>query len=66
MTYTDQEKRLRGRGTEAEDQIQTRLHNAIKEMEHIPNFFDCEIINDVLDTSVTSLETTLKENTILF
>lgn len=45
------EKRLRGRGTETEDQMQTRLGNAAKELEYgnAPGNFDRVFTNNDLD-----------------
>jgi guanylate kinase len=42
------EERLRGRGTETEEQVQKRLQNAIEEMREMKNF-DYFIVNDDLD-----------------
>mmetsp|Transcript_29976 Transcript_29976/g.48433 ORF Transcript_29976/g.48433 Transcript_29976/m.48433 type:complete len:264 (+) Transcript_29976:76-867(+) len=52
------EKRLRGRGTETEEKIQTRLHNAQSEMQfaHTPGFFDLVIVNDDLDKAYEELK----------
>jgi len=45
------EKRLRARGTETEESIQKRLHNAKKELEYIQKegFWDIILQNDDLD-----------------
>ena len=45
------EKRLRGRGTDSEEQIQTRLKNAVTEIESFQNasFFTHTLINDDLE-----------------
>ena len=40
--------RLRGRGTEAEEKIQKRLHNARQEVKYLPRYDYC-IVNDDLD-----------------
>jgi len=48
------ERRLRGRGTENEDNLAVRLANARKEMACIPAY-DYLIINDQLDQAVESL-----------
>lgn len=42
------EARLRGRGTEAEEKIQKRLHNARQEVKYLPRYDYC-IVNDDLD-----------------
>ena len=42
------EARLRGRGTEAEEKIQQRLHNARQEVKYLPRYDYC-IVNDDLD-----------------
>jgi len=51
------EKRLRGRGTETEEKIQTRLKNATGEMNYTKRdkFFDKIIVNDNLDTAFKEL-----------
>ena len=57
-SYEELERRLRGRGTETEDKIQTRLKNAHTEMGYMdkPGFFDCIIVNDDLDTAYGKLK----------
>jgi guanylate kinase len=52
------ERRLRGRGTEKEESIKTRLANAGKEMEKTKEdgFFDRVIVNDTIHTSYCSLK----------
>ncbi len=45
------ESRLRGRGSEKEDHIQKRLHEATKELSYI-NDYDYIVVNDVLQTAV--------------
>ena len=42
------ERRLRGRGTETEEKIQKRLHNARQEVKYLPRYDYC-IVNDDLD-----------------
>ena len=42
------EARLRGRGTETEEKIQKRLHNARQEVKYLPRYDYC-IVNDDLD-----------------
>lgn len=53
------EARLRGRGTDTDVAIQTRLANAKKEMEEAPKF-DHQIINDQLDIAYKELSTLIK------
>jgi len=55
------EDRLRDRGTETEEKIQTRLNNAKKEMEYKdkPNFWDHVIVNDDLDRAYDQFEKAL-------
>ncbi len=48
------EKRLRARGTESEDKIQTRLKNAATEMGQM-NLFDHVVVNDVIDRAYMEL-----------
>uniref|UniRef100_A0A061SE87 Guanylate kinase 1 n=1 Tax=Tetraselmis sp. GSL018 TaxID=582737 RepID=A0A061SE87_9CHLO len=50
-------KRLRARGTESEEAIQTRVANAKKEMEsiHEPGLFDFLIVNDDLESAKQQL-----------
>jgi guanylate kinase len=52
------EDRLRDRGTETEEKIQTRLTNARSEMEYKdkPDFWDHVIVNDDLDKAYTLFE----------
>ena len=56
------ERRLRSRGTEAEDKILVRLANAAKEMEYgsTPGNFDTIIVNDDLDKAVEEVKACLK------
>lgn len=49
------ERRLRGRGTEDEAQIETRLSNARGELAHAPEY-DVRIVNDDLDRACSELE----------
>ncbi len=51
---TELERRLRGRGTDAEDVIRRRLGEALADMSHWEEF-DHAIINDDLDESVNAL-----------
>lgn len=52
------EDRLRDRGTETEEKIQTRLNNAKKEMEYKdkPNFWDHVIVNDDVNRAYDQFE----------
>jgi guanylate kinase len=45
------ERRLRDRGTEQEDDIQQRLHNAPPEIRHLPEY-DYVVINDTIENAV--------------
>ncbi|CAD7965314.1 unnamed protein product [Amoebophrya sp. A25] len=56
------ESRLRSRGTETEEKIQTRLKNARKEMEYKEKkgFWDMVLVNDDLDTAYALLIEILK------
>ena len=47
-SWTALEARLRGRGTETEEKIQKRLHNARQEVKYLPRYDYC-IVNDDLD-----------------
>jgi guanylate kinase len=49
------EKRLRGRKTETEDKIQTRVNKAKDEMK-FENFFDHKIINDDIEVAYFQLK----------
>jgi guanylate kinase len=51
---SEYEKRLRGRGTEAEDVIQRRLANARKELEHAPDY-QYQVVNDDLEQAVRQI-----------
>jgi guanylate kinase len=48
------EARLRGRGTDAEEEIQRRLRNAQREIQVLPRY-DMVIVNDRLDEAATDL-----------
>jgi len=52
------ERRLRGRGSEAEESIQRRLTNARKELEYSSKtgFFDLILVNDDLDKTYNQLK----------
>ncbi len=49
------EERLRGRGTESEEQIQLRLKNARQELDQWRDF-DYSVVNENLDAAVKSVE----------
>ncbi|KAJ3674838.1 hypothetical protein LUZ60_005454 [Juncus effusus] len=56
-SFEDLEKRLRGRGTETEEQIQKRLRNAKQEMEEGKlGLFDHVLINDDLESCYNKLK----------
>ncbi|CAL6099138.1 Guanylate_kinase [Hexamita inflata] len=60
------EKRLRTRGTESEEQIQTRLRTAIVELNFFKEnkgLYQHEIINDVLDVAVEEFSAILEQIT---
>ena len=52
---------MRGRGTETEESITTRLKNAKGEMDYMdkPGFFDLVIVNDNLDAAYAKLKRAL-------
>ena len=54
-SFEELEQRLRGRGTEDEKTISTRLSNASREMEHANDYTVC-IVNDNLETALSKLE----------
>ena len=47
-SFEELERRLRGRGTENEETLKTRLANAQGELAYMykPGFFDCVVVND--------------------
>ncbi len=53
--YDELEKRLRGRGTETEQQIQGRLQTAVEEAK-AADFYRYIIVNDNLETAVNELD----------
>lgn len=63
-SIADLEKRLRGRGTEDEKAIQTRLGNAQKEIDakDEPGLFDAVVVNDVLDEAYAQLKALLQDD----
>lgn len=54
-TYEDLERRLRGRGTETEEQIQGRLNTAVEEA-RAADFYRYIIVNDQLEQAVKELD----------
>ena len=54
-SYEELEKRLRGRGTETEEQIQGRLQTAIEEAK-AADFYRYIIVNDNLEAAVNELD----------
>lgn len=58
------ERRLRGRGTEAEEAVLKRLENARTEMakKDVPGFFDAVIVNDDLDKAYEALKRVIAEH----
>ena len=61
-SFEELERRLRGRGTETEDKIQTRLKNAKGEMDYMdkPGFFDLIIVNDDLEKAYAKFKAVCK------
>ncbi|KAA8518199.1 hypothetical protein F0562_015673 [Nyssa sinensis] len=57
-SFEELEKRLRARGTETEEQIQQRLHNARAELEQgqSPGLFDHILVNEDLEACYESLK----------
>lgn len=49
------EKRLRGRNTDSEEVIQTRLQNSLKELEY-EKFYDLTVINHEVNEAVEELK----------
>ena len=47
-SYTELEERLRGRGTESEEEIQKRLARAVEEMEYAVDY-DEVVVNEKVD-----------------
>lgn len=54
-TLAELEKRLRGRGTDSDETIALRLHNAAKEMEAVSGY-KYLVINDRLEDAVLSMQ----------
>jgi guanylate kinase (EC 2.7.4.8) len=57
------EQRLRGRGTDTEEVIRTRLENAIGEIAQ-KSFYTHVVVNDVLDEAVAELIAIVKQETV--
>jgi guanylate kinase len=55
-SFEELEARLRKRGQNTEEQVQMRLAEARREIEHGINFYDYVIINDVVDTAAECLK----------
>lgn len=55
-SFEELEARLRSRGLNTEEQIQIRLAEARREIEHGINFYDYVIINDVVETAIDCLK----------
>ena len=57
-SYEELARRLRGRGTENEETLKTRLANAQGELAYMyePRFFDCVIRNDDVDKAYGQLK----------
>ena len=53
-SLTELKNRIVGRGTETDEDIKIRMHNARKELEHI-NDYDYLVVNDHLNTAITSV-----------
>ena len=54
-SFAELERRIRGRGTDAEEAIQRRLSRAQEELK-AQDEFDAVVINDALDTALAELE----------
>ncbi len=54
-TFETLKERLYGRGTDAADVIEKRIHNAIEELQQIPKY-DYLVLNDQLDAAVEDLK----------
>jgi guanylate kinase len=53
-SFEELERRLRGRGSEPEDQLQARLETARWELQQEP-WFDERVVNDDLDRAVSEV-----------
>jgi guanylate kinase len=54
------EKQLRGRGTDDESSIKTRLDKALQEIEKADNF-DYKVVNDIVERAVKEIQLIIKE-----
>lgn len=57
-SFTELEKRIRGRAQDSEDAIARRLHRAQEEIQ-AANEFDLQIVNDDFETAVNDIEAAL-------
>ena len=67
-SWEELEERLRRRGTESEEQIQRRLHNAKREVDYLPHY-RYVLVNDELDSAYETLAaivTAEKHNTVRY
>ena len=55
------EKRLRGRGTDSEEDIRMRLDKAASELEFASGKFDCELVNDRLEDTFRESEAAVND-----
>lgn len=53
-SLTELKNRIVGRGTETDEDIKIRMHNARKELEYIKDY-DYLVVNDHLNTAITSV-----------
>ena len=53
-SLTELKNRIVGRGTETDEDIKIRMHNARKELQHI-NDYDYLVVNDHLNSAITSV-----------
>ncbi|MGM3308624.1 guanylate kinase [Anabaena sp. WFMT] len=59
-SFSELEKRIRGRGQDSQEAIARRLHRAEEEIK-AANEFDTQIVNDDFDTAVNQIETVVFE-----
>lgn len=67
-SWEELEERLRRRGTESEEQIQRRLHNAKREVDYLPHY-RYVLVNDELDSAYETLAAIVmaeKHNTVRY
>ena len=53
-TFDELSKRLKGRATDSDEVIKTRIHNANMELRMVPNY-DFLVINDELQTALSEI-----------